>query len=742
MVVNSRSDPAGTFAFAIHENQAGEPGTKVVDLNGSPSEVGQYAFTPASPTTLDPSTAYFVVFKKTTAGRTNFIPTDSDAEDEGAAANWSIGDGSLGSTDSGANWVARTGSMKIAIKGSVSSAGTGPPVARISAVNNTIFENTEMVEFDVNLNKDAPAGGIYVVVMVSHQGTYAVSPLAPGQLRNHTVNIAAGQRTGRLTLQPINNTLVSEEKTVVGTVQSGTGYTVGSTDSANVVVQDDDTVTLEFSIDCDQTYTVRESAGQVSYRLVITGGPVEYALDVITETVNGTAVAADDYVHERTTNAFQARGRSVTGTVAIVNDAILEPGETFKLRVVSDQLPANVNVMNCPGESDPTATVAITDEDIVILTLRFSVDEVVEGNPITVKMEATEVDGECPLEGYTLNANLAVSGATTVLNSPHYSGDPIPVEKVGCGDLMIVDGMDREDTEFPTDAGSGEGTRTVTFTLRDIVAEGHATELNQRIRLSPSSKSVRVIDDPCTSEGGLRFNSTIPANIDVFSDDADGTTITLPSWSGHVCWAEVYLGYAGDNQLQVYHAKGKTMAGTATTVEVNDGEYSVHQATRELTIKMLSNDFGGAFWDVEEAYVLYPFDGWTYNTTSAVVEQVFRIRMHNMRRPSAGYGQTGSSVRITASAGSSYSPYPDHPYNSGGFEVQRCLSSTGCAADTDWTRIRRTSYSTGTDWSLDFTTTVPNPSVDYRYRTRQYVNTRHGVGELNGPWGSVWTSDS
>ena len=497
VVVNIRSDPAGTFAFAIHENQAGEPGTKVVDLNGSPSEVGQYAFTPASPTTLDPLTAYFVVFKKTTAGRTNFIPTDSDAEDAGAAANWSIGDGSLGSTDSGANWVARTASMKIAIKGSVSSAGTGPPVASISAVNNTIFENTKMVEFDVNLNKDAPAGGINVRVMVSHLATYAVSPLAPGQVRTHTVNIPAEQRTGRLTLQPINNTLVSNDKTVVGTVQSGTGYTVSSTASANVVVQDDDTVTLEFSIACDQTYTVRESAGQVSYRLVITGGPVEYALDVITETVSGTAVAVDDYVHERTTNTFQARTRSVTGTVDIVNDTALEPGETFKVRVLSDQLPANVNVMNCPGDSDPTATVTITDEDIVILTLSFSGDEVVEGNPITVKLEAAE-DDPCDLAGYTLNANLTVSGATTVLNSPLYTGDPIPVELVACGNLMVVTGSTRAEPEFETHAGVGEGTRTVTFTLRDIVAEGHATELNQRIRIAQRSKSIRIIDDPCT----------------------------------------------------------------------------------------------------------------------------------------------------------------------------------------------------------------------------------------------------
>ena len=132
VVVNIKSGPTGTFALAIHRDNAGEPGAKVRDLVGSPTDIGEYGFTPASPTTLTPSTNYFVVFRKTTVGSTSFVTTDSDAEDSSSAANWSIGDGSVGSTDSGANWVARTPSMEIAIKGKTSTVAPEPTVCSSS----------------------------------------------------------------------------------------------------------------------------------------------------------------------------------------------------------------------------------------------------------------------------------------------------------------------------------------------------------------------------------------------------------------------------------------------------------------------------------------------------------------------------------------------------------------------------------------------------------------------------------
>ena len=429
------------------------------------------------------------------------------------------------------------------------------PVVTISAVNDPITENTGMVEFDINLERYAPAGGLKVVVEVTHQETYEVSPLAPGQLRDHTINIAAGQRTARLTLQPVDNTLVGRHKTVVGTIKAGTGYSVGSTNSANVVVTDDDTVTLKFSIDCDQTYQVGEADGHVEYELVIIGGAVQESFTATISSVNCSASAHSDFAAYFEILTIPAGATSHTGTVNMINNKQIEPSERFTLRIVRGGLDSRIKTENCPEDTAHTATITITGDDTADLT--FSVtEEVVEGNLITVTLGPGGDNTNCPLP-YVLKANLAVSGATSVLSAD--TSEPIPIKLSPCGDpddlKLKVGGADK--TSLDTNAGSGDGTRRVTFTVQDIAAEGQPHELNQRILLAQRSKTVRIIDDPCTSDGRLRFNSTIPANIDVFSNDDDGTTITLPSWSGQVCWAQVHLGYAGPTSCRCTTPTGK-----------------------------------------------------------------------------------------------------------------------------------------------------------------------------------------
>ena len=67
VTVDFTGSVSGTFASAIHEN-ADVPGDEVVKLTGPPASAGEYTFTPASATTLNASTKYFVVFKKSVDG--------------------------------------------------------------------------------------------------------------------------------------------------------------------------------------------------------------------------------------------------------------------------------------------------------------------------------------------------------------------------------------------------------------------------------------------------------------------------------------------------------------------------------------------------------------------------------------------------------------------------------------------------------------------------------------------------
>ena len=114
--------------FAIHGSTSGVdswdvPGNKVVDLNLSGSlSVGVISFSPASTTTLQANTEYFVLFKA--EGYTTFHNTNSDALDSGAAAGWDIADRSVADTEVGSRFYSDPESLKIAIKGKVGNSGS------------------------------------------------------------------------------------------------------------------------------------------------------------------------------------------------------------------------------------------------------------------------------------------------------------------------------------------------------------------------------------------------------------------------------------------------------------------------------------------------------------------------------------------------------------------------------------------------------------------------------------------
>ena len=124
ITIDVREGTSAAASFAIHaSNASGEPGSKVVDLNGSIATAGQASLTPASTTVLSPSTRYFVLIQLgavTTTDQTIKIIVSND-EDAGAAAGWSIAD-TLISRRSGGTWLVPSGdafSVKLAVKGSL-----------------------------------------------------------------------------------------------------------------------------------------------------------------------------------------------------------------------------------------------------------------------------------------------------------------------------------------------------------------------------------------------------------------------------------------------------------------------------------------------------------------------------------------------------------------------------------------------------------------------------------------------
>ena len=118
--------------------------------------------------------------------------------------------------------------------------GTGPgndpeqePVVTIEAVADGVAEGEE-VSFTVTA-MPPPAADLVVRVTVTETGDTLPASVP------ENVTIAAGQTTATLQVETVNDTADESDSTVTATLTAGTGYTLGSTSSAEVTVADNDT---------------------------------------------------------------------------------------------------------------------------------------------------------------------------------------------------------------------------------------------------------------------------------------------------------------------------------------------------------------------------------------------------------------------------------------------------------------------------------------------------------------------
>ena len=143
IVVQIRSNQTGTPAFALYkfghhtlttrpyqpiplpgtfptsaDISEGMGVTKVVDLIGDSSTAGAQSFTPASPTTLDRSTPYLIVFTMA-SGSANLQTTNSNGFDAFSWPSWTINGTSTEWQPTEQHWTGYSDSVQIAVKGTV-----------------------------------------------------------------------------------------------------------------------------------------------------------------------------------------------------------------------------------------------------------------------------------------------------------------------------------------------------------------------------------------------------------------------------------------------------------------------------------------------------------------------------------------------------------------------------------------------------------------------------------------------
>ncbi|PNJ92042.1 hypothetical protein CEP13_16220, partial [Cylindrospermopsis raciborskii C03] len=145
-----------------------------------------------------------------------------------------------------------------------------------------------------------------------------------------SVTFAAGSSTATVTVDPTADTTVESDETVILTLDSGTGYTIGTTSGVTGTITNDDTqVTLAVS----PNSVAEDGNGDLVYTFTRTG-VISNALTV-NYTIGGTANNGSDYVSIGTSVTFAAGSSTATVAVDPTADTTPESDETVILTLDS-----------------------------------------------------------------------------------------------------------------------------------------------------------------------------------------------------------------------------------------------------------------------------------------------------------------------------------------------------------------------------------------------------------------------
>ncbi|REJ44056.1 MAG: hypothetical protein DWQ54_00415 [Microcystis flos-aquae TF09] len=219
-----------------------------------------------------------------------------------------------------------------------------------------------------------------------------------------SVTFAANATTATVTVDPTADTTVEPDETVILTLASGTGYTVGTPNAATGTINNDDTrVTLAVS----PASVTEDGTTNLVYTFTRTG--VTTNALTVNYTLGGTATLNTDYTRTGTTNTVTFAANSPTATVTVdpTADTIVESNETVILTLaagtgytIGTTTPVTGTINN-----DDSASISINDvtvsegnsgttNAVFTVTLSNPVDTSVTLNYSTANGTATTADND------------------------------------------------------------------------------------------------------------------------------------------------------------------------------------------------------------------------------------------------------------------------------------------------------------------------------------------------------------
>ncbi|MFM6513497.1 MAG: Calx-beta domain-containing protein [Microcystis panniformis] len=447
----------GNYAYAAGSNSPGAGGLQIIDVSdfNNPSPLPSVTLA-VSTTSVNEDGTTNLVYTFTRTGSTTSALT----------ANYTVGGTATFSTDytqtGAASYTATTGTVTFAAGSSTATvtvdptpdttvennetvaltlaSGTGYTVGTTTPVTGTITNDDTSVTLAVSPASVTEDGTTNLIYTFTRTGVttnpLTVNYTVGGTATNGTdyasiptsVTFAANSATATLTVDPTADTTVETDETVILTLASGTGYTVGTTTPVTGTITNDDFPSITLAV--SPASVTEDGTTNLVYTFTRSGSTTNSL--TVNYTLGGTATLNTDYTRTGTNNTvtFAANATTATVTVDPTPDTIVEPDETVILTLASGTgytvgttTAATGTITNVPATS-VTSQLSINDITVVegqnssaILTVTVNNPN---AQPITVNYTTAPIDATANVDytSQTGTLTIAPNASTATISIP------------------------------------------------------------------------------------------------------------------------------------------------------------------------------------------------------------------------------------------------------------------------------------------------------------------------------------
>jgi hypothetical protein len=407
------------------------------------------------------------------------------------------------------------------------------PVATISATDAIASEpGSNTGTFTVSLN---PVSSVAATVNFSVGGT-ATSGTDYTAIGT-SILIPANTASATITLTPSDDAVYDGDETVIVTLASGTGYTIGTPSSATVTIQDDEpapTATIA------ATDSAAAEAGLDTGTFTITLSSTAEHATVVNFSVGGTA-SSGDFNSLGTSLSIPAGQTTGTLTVTPVDDTKFENVETVVVTITSG------TGYQIGGNSSATVNITSDDTNNAPVASNGSL-QTAPGATSTGTLSASDIDGQALT--YSIVAQ-PTKGTVNITN--------------------VTTGA------FSYTAGNTTGSDTFTFKVNDGLVDSNIATVN--ITITANNAAPTAAFGAGTSKSGLTGHAvnldgssssdsdgTIASYTWNFGDDSAGATTTSSSTTHAYTAAGIYT-----VTLNVTDNAGAVSAAATTSIAISFG---------------------------------------------------------------------------------------------------------------------------------------------------------------------------